>query len=251
MSESAFDDLTDVYEAIIDWPKRLGHEQPFYRWVFDRVHARRILDVACGTGRHAAMFHSWGLEVEGADISPNMIRRCRETHGESASLRWIVRPFHQPVPVPGSFDVAICVGNSLALAPDYQTVAAAIADMLAAVRSGGAAVAHVPNLFALPEDQPVWQKCVRATLPRGDCLIIKGIHRNGSRGFVNLLLARLDASSTPTLTTQCVPFLSLRPEDLETVARQSGASIVEFFGNYRRQPLDIRESPDLIMVCVK
>ena len=64
-----FQDLTDVYEAMIDWPKRLAREEPFYRRWFERCGARSVLDVACGTGHHGAMFHRWGLRVEGADLS--------------------------------------------------------------------------------------------------------------------------------------------------------------------------------------
>ena len=93
MSETSFDDLTDVYEAMIDWPKRLNAEAPFFRRLFEKHNVKRVADVACGTGRHAAMFHSWGLEVEGSDISPNMIDRARETFREPAGLRWAVRGF--------------------------------------------------------------------------------------------------------------------------------------------------------------
>ena len=191
MSGQRFDDLADVYEATIDWPKRLGNEEPFYRWVFERVRASSVLDVACGTGHHAAMFHSWGLHVEGADLSEEMIRRCRQKHGESESLRWVVRGFDRPVDRAGTFDVAVCVGNSLALAGDRETVATAISAMLAAVRSGGAIVVHVLNLWSLPDGPPVWQKCVRKPLPQGDSLIIKGVQRCGGRGFVNLLVTAL------------------------------------------------------------
>ena len=66
MSDTSFDDLTDVYEAMIDWPKRLNAETPFFRRLFEQHNVKRVADVACGTGRHAAMYHSWGLEVEGS-----------------------------------------------------------------------------------------------------------------------------------------------------------------------------------------
>jgi hypothetical protein len=61
------DQLTDVYDAMIDWSKRLDHEGPFYRTLFERLSAKSVVDVACGTGHHAAMFHDWGLEVEASD----------------------------------------------------------------------------------------------------------------------------------------------------------------------------------------
>src|SRR5689334_17652264 len=97
MIGGTFDNLTDVFESIINWPKRLAHEEPFYRGLFDRMNVKTALDAACGTGHHAAMFHSWGLQVEGADISPNMIARCRAEFGEPPGLRWSVRGYDQPI----------------------------------------------------------------------------------------------------------------------------------------------------------
>ena len=158
---SMFQDLTDVYEAMIDWPKRLANEGPFYRRLFERHGVRSVVDVACGTGRHAAMFHSWDLRVEGADLSPAMIDRARASFGEPAGLRWVVRGFDQPIAPAEPFDAAVCVGNSLPLAPDMATVQRAIGQMLAAVRGGGLLVIHVLNLWHLPDGPCVWQKCRR------------------------------------------------------------------------------------------
>jgi hypothetical protein len=160
MSTPIFDDLADVYEAMIDWPNRLANEEGFFRGLFERVGARSVLDAACGTGHHAALFASWGLRVEGADISPAMVERARAQFGESESLRWVVRGFDQAIPEPGAFDVAICIGNSLALSVDEAAVATAIRHMFLAVRDGGAAIVHVVNLWRLADGPCNWQKCV-------------------------------------------------------------------------------------------
>jgi ubiquinone/menaquinone biosynthesis C-methylase UbiE len=103
MAHETFDDLADIYETTIDWTRRLGNEEAFYRELFDRVGARIVLDAACGTGHHAAMFCSWGMRVEGADISEAMIRRCRQRYGESGDLRWVVRGFDEPIAPPEGF----------------------------------------------------------------------------------------------------------------------------------------------------
>ncbi len=76
VTNNVFDDLTEVFDELVDWPKRLANEEPFYRRLFARIGVRRLVDVACGTGRHAAMFHSWNLHVQAADISPRMIEPC-------------------------------------------------------------------------------------------------------------------------------------------------------------------------------
>ena len=251
MDPTAFDQLVDAYEATIDWPKRIANETPFYRWLVDRIGATSVLDVACGTGHHANLFHTWGLRVEGADLSPVMVGRCVQKWGESEQHRWSVRRFDQPVDTPALFDLAVCVGNSLALSPDMESVSLAIREMLAAVRVGGAIVVQVLNLWRLPEGQTQWQKCVRTVLPQGPSLVIKGVHRCGGRGFVNVLITKLDESTPPKLQSDCVPFLGMEPRELETFACNAGASDIEFFGGYDRSPFQRDSSADLIMLAIR
>lgn len=246
MASQPFDDLSDVYEAMIDWPKRLAHEESFYRHWFERIGARSVVDVACGTGRHAAMFHSWGMRVEGADLSPAMIDRARRTFGESADLRWVVRPFDQPIQPAQPFDAAICVGNSLALAPDLDTVQRAIGQMLAAVRPGGAIVVHVLNLWRLADGPCVWQKSVRTRLERGEVLIVKGVHRCGRRGYVEVVVTDLD---TGRMQSDSARFWGLEADELAHLARQSGAAQCHLFGSYLQEPYDRQQSVDLILIA--
>ncbi len=243
----AFDDLADVYEAMIDWPKRLANQAPFFRRRFDEVQARSVLDVACGTGHHAAMFHSWGLRVEGADASPRMIEGCRARFGESERLRWVLRRFDQPVDSPEPFDVVLCVGNSLALAPDLAAAGRAVAAMFGAVQPGGAVVVQVLDLWHLPDGPCVWQKSVRTALPCGPTLAIKGVRRCGERGYVDLVLA--DPAGGPLRHAESVPLLGLPAAVLSEMARSAGASTIVFFGDYHEQPYLESASADLVMVA--
>jgi SAM-dependent methyltransferase len=249
MPEHFFDDLADVYEAMVDWPKRLAAEEPFYRRLLARLGARNVVDVACGTGRHAAMFHSWGLRVEAADLSPRMIERARAGFGQPAGLRWVVRAFDQPIGADTPFDAAICAGNSLALAPEAETAERALGRMTAAVRDGGAVVVHVLNLWRLPDGPCVWQKSKQTTLARGEVLILKGVHRCGGRGFVDLAVVDLEDPSA--LYSESVPLLGLEADELEAMARQAGARRVELLGDYQGRPYDRRTSTDLILVAEK
>jgi SAM-dependent methyltransferase len=246
---SMFEDLTDVYEAMIDWPKRLAHEEPFYRRLFAEHGVHRVVDTACGTGRHAAMFHSWGLNVEGADVSPGMVDRARASFGEPARLRWVVRGFDAPIAPADPFDAALCVGNSLPLAPDTATAERAIAQMLAAVRGGGLLVVQALNLWRLSEGPCIWQKCRPATLKDREVLIIKGVHRCAGCGYVELLVA--EAAAGDLLQTDSVRFFGLEAAALESMARAAGASEVRFFGGYHDEPYERQESADLLMVAEK
>jgi SAM-dependent methyltransferase len=286
MRMNPFDDLTDIYEAMIDWPRRLAREGPFFRRWFEQAAVGSVLEAACGTGHHAAMFHGWRLRVEGADISPRMIDRARASFGEADGLHWVIRSFDTAAGPAGSFDAAVCVGNSLALATDMAVAAEAVRQMFAAVRPGGLVIIQVLNLWRLPDGPCIWQKCVARTLPQGDCpnfrkapigypvpfspsenrdsprakmglsplsgapqemLILKGVHRAGTRGYVDLVVA--DPAGGPPLASQSVPWLGLEAVELEAIARQCGAATVQIFGGYQDEPYDRPQSVDLVMVC--
>lgn len=249
MAGEAFDDLADVYEALIDWPKRLANEAPFYRGCFDAVDARRVADVACGSGHHAAMFHSWGLRTEGSDVSGRMIALARRKFGQPEGLSWAVRGFEEPIAPAEPLDVALCVGNSLALAADAEAVERAIAQMFAAVRPGGAVLTQTLNLWSLPDGPCLWQKRRRLALPDGESLVLKGVHRAGDRGYVELLVVHLAGDEKMRSQSPC--FLGLEAAELERMARRCGAAEAVFFGGFQRQPYDRAASVDLIMLARK
>lgn len=250
MPEPVFDELAEVYEAMIHWPKRLANEGPFFRQLFEQYGVRRVADVACGTGQHAAMFHSWGLEVQGSDLSPEMIARARAALGEPPGLRWVVQGFDQPAGPADSFDGVICVGNSLALAPNVAAADAALACMFAAARPGGLIIVHVLNLWKLPDGPCVWQKALNVDLAEGRTLVLKGVHRCGEKGYVELVLMR-QGEDAPSWQSHSAPFLGMAREHLEATARAHHAAEVSFFGNHQRQPYDAGRSTDLIMAAVK
>ena len=250
MSESQFDNFAGLYDALIDWPKRLANETPFYRALFERIGVRSVLDAACGTGGHAALFHSWGCRVEGADLSPAMIEFCRSQFAESQSLRWVVRAFDQPTDVADAFDAVVCIGNSLSLVADLAEAERALRQMLAAIRPGGVCVLQVLNLWRLPDGPPVWQKCKRVTLDGQDHILVKGVHRVGSRGFVDLIDLTISAAAvTPRFDAPV--FIGFEASDLTRMVGEAGAARVQCYGTFQHDPYQREQSPDLIVVAEK
>lgn len=252
MTERAEDDPfrhdAQWYDALIDWQRRLAHETPFYQRLFQQVGVRRVLDVACGTGHHAALFHSWGLEVEGADISPAMLARCRSLHGEAEKLRWVERSFEQPAEPGGTFDAVICVGNSLAVAADQAAVGRVVANMLAALRPGGVCVIQVLNLWRLPEGPVTWQKCKRVRIDGSDRILLKGVHRVGRRGFVEIAELKLGDQELESDFSRAT-LLSFEAEDFAEAVQTGGGRYPQFFGGYQDEPYDRSASQDLIVVA--
>lgn len=237
-----FDVMSEAYDAMINWERRLNNEMPLFQWVFEQVQARSVLDAACGTGRHAAMFASWGLRAQGADVSEEMIAWCRGQYGEKASLSWKQRSY--TIKAPEMWDVVICTGNSLALAGDMGVIEQAIAAM--AEGAAKALVLHVVNVYARAEGPVVWDKSLRVPLSKGEHLLQKGIHRCGERGYVDFVLTSL---ASYQVTAWCVEFVALRQGWLEEQLRERGFSSVQIYGGYGRGRFEEGTSSDLIAVA--
>jgi SAM-dependent methyltransferase len=99
----------------------------------------RILDVPCGSGRHSLALAARGHEVVGVDISVEAIEHARRAAtGAGLEVELIVAEMRD-IPDDGSFDAAICMGNSFGYL-DQDGLGEFVAALAAAVRPGGGLV---------------------------------------------------------------------------------------------------------------
>ena len=94
------------------------------------IEASSLLEVGAGTGQDGVYFRDAGLRVVAVDLSPEMVRRCREK-GLEAQVRDVK---HLGMPV-GSFD-AVWAMNCLLHVPDAD-LPAALREIRSALRPGG------------------------------------------------------------------------------------------------------------------
>lgn len=247
---SVFDQRVDFYEALIDWPKRLANEGPFFRELFQRHNARLILDAACGTGRHAELFSTWGLTVEGADISPAMIEKAREQFGENERLRWVVRGFEHSDKGGPRFDAVVCIGNSLGLVADAAAMRRAIASMIASLRPGGVGIVQVLNLWAVREGPTIWQKKVLLPDADGPRILLKGMHRQDSIGYIDLIELRAAADDLQArFDSPC--FWGFEESELRLAVEHAGGQVSGVYGDYQRHEYDRERSQDCVVIFEK
>ena len=247
-SNTPFDLDPDFYAQLIDFDKRLAREAPFLQQHLARAPGQRVLELACGTGHHAVALSEWGFDVTATDASPAMIDYCERTHGDSPQRRWTVLELEQLNRLPGRFDAIICLGNSLALLPDNATVDGVLTQIAAHLAPGGICILQVLNLYRLADGPLLWQRVREMTLHGRNYLIVKGVHRCGNRGYVNVV--QLDQAALGDLShCRSTPLLALEPTELAPAAAQAGLVELAFFGSYAGIPFDTATSNDLIVVA--
>lgn len=100
---------------------------------------RRLIDLGCGTGRHALRLAEAGADVTAVDFSEAMLAHAQAKPGAQA-VHFIHHDLGEPLPLPdAAFDIVLC---SLVL-DHVQNVEAFFAEMRRLCRPGGAIVISV------------------------------------------------------------------------------------------------------------
>jgi len=246
-----YDDFCD-YDRFINWERRLAHELPFIERQLTSSGVERVLDVACGTGKHAIALAQHGYKVVGTDLSAGMIERAREnTAAERVQARFVVAGFGGLVPEVGTgFDALLCMGNSLPHVLTTEALRATLADFAAVLEPGGLLLIQNRNFDA------VMAGCVRWMTPR--------THREGKHEW--LFLRFYDFNQDGTLTfnvvtlqhdaterwTQRTQETTLRPwlhDELTSAVTAAGFGPVVCYGDVTGAPFDAESSGNLIVVA--
>lgn len=131
--------FVDKWDELIDWDSRAESEGTFFIDILKERGAKRILDVASGTGFHSVRLIEAGFDVVSADGSPEMLVKAFENGRKrghilrtvQADWRWLNRDVH------GVFDAVICLDNSFTHLFSEHDRRKALAEFYAALRHDG------------------------------------------------------------------------------------------------------------------
>jgi len=119
-----FDEEYPVLYAKALSPERTEREVAAAVAILKLSEGARLLDLCCGTGRHAIPLQRRGLRVVGVDSSLPLLRMaCERADRVGAYPAW-VRGDARELPLRGgSFDAAICLFNSIGYGTDAEALA--------------------------------------------------------------------------------------------------------------------------------
>jgi SAM-dependent methyltransferase len=134
LTVAQYEVLPDVYEWLVPDAKLTpqGSVAALDHIVRSLPSDARVLDCSCGTGQLAVGLAGLGFDVVATDASAGMVRRTRELadeHGvplQVLTAAWDELADHVD---PSSFDLVLCVGNSLCHAEGTSGRRAALATM--------------------------------------------------------------------------------------------------------------------------
>ena len=194
----------------------------------------RVLDVACGPGRHAPAITAAGARCFGLDLSMALLRRARTVTGIP-----LVRADMRRIPVrPRSMDLAVNLFTSFGYFDDDAHHRSALAEMVSTVRRGGWFAIDFLNA---PR--------VRASLVPAESTTLGGTQVDVTRAvsgdgrFVRKSIRAADGRKWEERVRL------FEPEELESLLGGAGVDVSFRFGDYDGAPLS-PEAPRVLLAGV-
>jgi SAM-dependent methyltransferase len=203
-----------------------------------RLEESRVLDLACGPGRHAIQLRSEGAWVVGFDLSLPLLSRAR--HRDPDPL-YVVRGDMRYLPFArGSFDVVVNLFTSFGYFSDDRQHGLVLTEVATVLRPGGVLVLDYFNTADLMgslvshEERAIGNQrvVIERRISDDGRYVLKEMHLlNDGRSFL-----------------ERVRMFTLN--ELETLVSEAGLCIRQRFGDYSGSPLTA-ESPRVLMVATR
>lgn len=197
----------------------------------------RILDLACGRGRHAIYLNQKGYNVTGLDLSPESIGLAQKHENES--LHFATHDMRDPLP--GEYDLILNLFTSFGYFSTDEEHITALRNISDALRDGGGFLLDYMNA-----------EKVKKHLVAHNEVEIEGIHfdlkRRISNGFIEKDISFTADGKTYIFTEHVRAFSR---ETLIGMIETAGMRVREEWGSYVLDEFDSVNSDRLILFCTK
>jgi SAM-dependent methyltransferase len=197
----------------------------------------RILDLACGRGRHAIYLNKKGFDVTGLDLSAHNISIARKYQNDK--LQFHTQDMRDPIP--GTYDLILNLFTSFGYFSTDDEHLQALKNICNALKKDGCFVLDYMNA-----------DMVRKNLVRHNQEEIEGVIFDLKRRIINGFIEkdiRFSAQGHDYFFQERVR--SFTAEEIETMINDSGMKVVECFGTHELEPFDAETSDRLILFCKK
>lgn len=204
--------------------------------------AKRVLDLACGKGRHSKTLHQLGYETSGVDLAPESIKAAKESaskeiHFEVMDMRNLTFERH--------FDVVFNLFTSFGYFSDTADNQKVIQEVSSILHPQGLFCIDFLNADFVKSNLVVQEDTIR-TLEGRD--ITFKISRRIEEGFILKCIAFEDRGQAYRFQER-VQFI--QSHDFIHWLTEFDFEIIHTFGDYLLNPFSVEDSPRFLVVAKK
>ena len=194
----------------------------------------KIIDIACGKGRHATYFNKLGFEVVGIDLSSNSIQEAKKN--ENDKLKFFTHDMRKTFKKE-EFDIATNLFTSFGYSNPEETISAISSNL----KKKGLLVIDFMNVYQVI---PNLIKSEKTTIDN----INFNITRDCEGDYIVKKINFIDNKKEYKFQEKV---RALNLTDFERIMRNNRMKIINIFGDYKLNPFEKNTSERLILICKK
>jgi SAM-dependent methyltransferase len=199
---------------------------------------QRVLDVACGKGRHSRVLHEHSLKVLGFDLSENSINEANIY--SSDELQFKVHDMREPLKE-SLFDAAFNLFTSFGYFDRSEHDLISLRNIYHSLSDGGHFVQDYLNA------EPVLKE-----LPSKGNTEIGGVHYSWTKHFhQGQIIKDIEVKDGEKILNFQEKVKAYSLDELKFLHEQAGFEVQQIFGNYNLDNFEPRTSPRLILISQK
>lgn len=198
----------------------------------------KVLDLACGKGRHAIELHKLGLNVIGIDYSNYFITEAKLS--EKDNLHFYVQDMRQPYWI-NYFDVVVNLFTSFGYFKTEREHITSLNNVKNALKIGGIFVIDYLNVIKTEKELI---KEMRITIKNVEYNIKKEVTNSHFVKHINIKDGEKQFDYNESVS-------KFNLENFKHMFSKVGLEILEIFGNYKLESFDAEQSDRLIIIAKK
>ena len=236
-----YDSINDAYDLVYtDVPKKI----PFVVDILNKYQPQDILELGCGSGLFTIPLKQKGFNIEGLEISQEMIKVTQKKEPSLTLHQGDMRSYN----LPKKFDAILILSSTLVLLQDHEEIQQCLQRTYEHLNAGGMLFLELPNHPVEIKNGDGTQE-VHANGDRSIVVVIQSsktdkfwreswhIFRSGSEGF--------EHTEVP-----CDEFL-YSPDRLEEQLAETGFKIGDRYGDLFGSAFDETTSWRRVFICQK
>lgn len=190
----------------------------------------RLLDLACGQGRHSIEFAKRGYQVTGLDQSRYLLDvAAQRAAAAGVAVRWVEGDMRQPLPVPSGYDVAVNLFTSFGYFADDADDLMVLRAVAGVLRPGGRLLLELLNGERIMRtfEEREW-------IPFGEATVLerRRLDRDRRRMEVDRTIVRDGHEEQMSHTLRLYS-----GRELTVLAKRAGFDAFQLYGGWDGEPL--------------
>lgn len=230
-----------------DWMKVQNPDRDlFFRKLFENHKVSKVLDCACGTGHDLILFHLFGYDVYGSDVSDAMLSQAHKNISEAKVNIPVKKVDYRDLEkhYDSNFDAILCLTSAINESLGDAETLRALSSMKAVLRTGGILVFDQGQSDASMKNPPKFSPIVN--------------NRDYSRLFIMdytddvMKVDIFDFTHTDDycdFNHACVQVQIRIKADWDRILDEAGFTRTEYFGDWAFTQYDKEKSKRLIVVA--